>query len=421
MGDLTTMISFLKKTADNLEEIRKKLDTIQEFFNNNFSNVEQIRLDEIKVLQDAFFHEPDALPKEIAKRYDDEYKQQEKIFNEKIQELQKEKKSLQKRLASANENRIALQKSIRRNNQKLDKQEEKIKKKVVELEQEINAYNEKIDELNTGFGIIINLFRMRKLQEKKELLLLDRDTLAEDIEEIRQKWQEKMTAYSTEEDTIQEEWNTVQVELSIISEKLDHLIEHRDQLVGKAAFIKVLDSLNGNEPFLVKVEGSVPDSCPRCKSENQKNKFFCQYCGERLSSDRKEIIGSLAEISELNSVYHSLQEGLKQSVSFLALIRGIRKGIEEFQKSVESVKESQDQYSALPKLNIDVPDISMEFSEKIAELSKEIDVPFYNLHPTEFSTSLEKYTDKIFTESRIEKFFVKMGDELNKTTEEQWG
>ena len=421
MGDLSTMISFLKKTADKLEEIRKKLDTIQEFFNNNFSNVKQIRLDEIKVLQDTFFHDPDALPKEIAQRYEDEYKKQEKIFDEKIRELQKEKKSLEQKHATADEKRRALQKNIRINNRKLDNREEKIKTKVEALEQEIHAYNQKIDELNTGFGIVTNLFRMRKLQEKKELLLLDRNTLAEDIEDIRQKWQEKMEAYSTEEDTIQEEWNTAQVELSIISEKLDHLIENQAELVGKAAFINVLDSLNGDEPFLSKVEGAIPDSCPRCKSENRKNKFFCQYCGERLSSDRKEIVDSLAEISELNSVYHSLQEGLKQSVSFLALVGGIRKGIEEFQKSVESVKESQDQYSALPKLDIDVPDISMEFSERIGELSKDIDVPFYNLHPAEFSTSLDKYSDTIFTESGIEKFFVTMGDELNRTTKEQWG
>ena len=48
-----------------------------------------------------------------------------------------------------------------------------------------------------------------------------------------------------------------------------------------------------------------------------------------------------------------------------------------FIKSVNSVKDSQDKYSTLPALKIDVPEFSEEFSANIKKLNPKVDVDFY--------------------------------------------
>jgi hypothetical protein len=127
----------------------------------------------------------------------------------------------------------------------------------------------------------------------------------------------------------------------------------------------------------------------------------------------------LAEVGELNSVHANLLEGITGSVSILALMKSIGTGVGEFIKSVESVKASEDKYP-LPKLTIDVPEFTKKLADKIVEFNPKIDVKFFNLHPLEFSSSFADYTDKVFTDSNIEKFFSGMGNELNKTTKAQW-
>jgi predicted nucleic acid-binding Zn-ribbon protein len=421
MGSLASMIEFLTNTSEELDDIKNKLDKIQEYFNNNFSNVNQIRIAEIEFLQNEFFENRESFPVEISKLYDDEYRKQEGIFNNNIEEMRKKKEKLRREFESINNKKLDLMKKIRTSNMRLDNREEKLKREVLSLEEAINLYNKKIDDLNTGLGFITNIFRMKKIQKEKDKLIEERDSLVEDIEDIRQKWQEKGVKYADEEGKIQEEWNNIQVELSLISEKLANLTEKKSELVAKATLNSVVENLKGDEHYLLnQIEVEIHDTCSRCHSKNSSNKFFCHFCGERFSRDRKDILGSLVEIGELNEVYRNLQEGLKQSVSFLALVRGIQKGIDEFKKSVESVKESQDQYPSLPDLKIDVPEFSMSFSKHIDELNSKIDIKFYNLHPIEFSKSLEQYTDRLFNESNIENFFNKMGDELNRTTKEQW-
>ena len=102
------------------------------------------------------------------------------------------------------------------------------------------------------------------------------------------------------------------------------------------------------------------------------------------------------------------------------MIKGINLGVKEFIKSVDTVKDSQDKYSALPNLKIDVPEGSRSFASKISELKPKIVEKEGEVHPEKYKKIFDEYTENVFTEKNIESFFTKMGDELNKTTEEQW-
>jgi len=305
-------------------------------------------------------------------------------------------------------------------NSKLDVREEKLKTRVDLFQNEIDDYNRRIDELNTGFGFLVNFFHMRNIQKKKDSLLEKQKSIIEEIDDVRTVWEDRLKAYRGETEKIENEWKDARVDLSMISEKVETLKKNRDVIIKRAAFGVSLGTLSGGEKYISSGRAGGPEKCRRCGSENTSNMFFCRYCGERFSDDRKDIMGSLGEVGELNAVYRDLEAGMKQSVSFLALMKGLKKGLEAMKKSVSSVKESQDKYSALPKLKIDVPGESRDLSRRIGQLEDEIDVSFYNLHPGEFSQSFKKYSDGVFTDKNIEVFFKKIGDELNSTTKAQW-
>ena len=112
---------------------------------------------------------------------------------------------------------------------------------------------------------------------------------------------------------------------------MENLKKSRGKLIKKAAFISALEEIEGNENFLAeKKMDKPPEKCPRCKSENSGNRFFCNFCGERYSKDRLDVGGSLVEVGELNRVHGSLLKGITGSVSFLALVNGLAKGLDEF-------------------------------------------------------------------------------------------
>jgi hypothetical protein len=91
-----------------------------------------------------------------------------------------------------------------------------------------------------------------------------------------------------------------------------------------------------------------------------------------------------------------------------------------FLKSVKDVKKTEDTYSELPTLKIDVPEISMKFTGHLKELEKKLEIDFSGIHPAEFASKMFKETETLFTIKNIETYFTAMGDELNKRTKEQW-
>lgn len=422
MGSLKGMLQFLGQNQDILERITGKLGKIQEYFNNNFSNVSMIRENEIEFLQKEFFSDPGFFNEKIRNGYSSEIKNQEEMYRKNFEELRIELKKSREEMESTDKKRVELLKRIKSSNRALDRKEEKLKDDITRFEKRISEFNKKIDELNTGFGFVLNLFKMKKLENEKEELMDTRDMHVESIEEIRSKWEEKSKEFKETEKEVRSSWNEAQVKLSMIKEKIDYIKRNREEIIRKAAFMGTLNSLKGDEDFLIKnVSSQKPGKCKRCGSENRENIFFCFYCGERFAEDRPDKVGSLIEVGELNEVYNKLLGGIKRSVSFLALMKGLNKGVKEFIKSVRSVKDSQDKYPSLPNLDINIPDFTLKFYDILKDLETKIDVAFFNLHPAEFSQSLEEYEKKVLTDKNIEKFFSKMGDELNSTTKEQWG
>ncbi len=420
MGSLGKMIDFLEETEGEVKDIREKLEEIQEYFNGNFNNITKIRTREITWLQEAFFEEESEFPKELVQSYEKNLPSARESFEKQFKNLTQRMQKLRGSMTTNDVKRAEIIAAIRGNNKKLDNREEKLKASVGNYEADLAEYNNRIDELNSGFGFIINFFKMKAIQKEKDRLIDRRDDLIDQIEEIRGKWQEQMLKMEEKDTAMQDQWLEEKAELSMTEEKLSILEHNRELLIQRAAFMDSLQDLTGREKFGIQGAPSKPGGCRRCKSDNTSNYYFCRYCGEPFGEDRQDITGSLGELGELNIAFEDVQKGIQESVSFIALMKGLLKGIDVFTGSVKDVKKSQDQYSTLSKLKIDVPGGSAEFSDKIKKINDSLGVKFKNLHPAEFAESFKKYSEEVLTDKKIEAFFTAMGDELDRTTKEQW-
>jgi|GEM_PF-871975 len=421
MGSLADMISFMDSGLGTTKRIYEKLNEIENEYNSNFNNVIKIRNREIEFLQKEFFNNREDFPDEIGKYYDKAIPEQTKLFDKQLMELQAKKETMEQELQTAKSLKKENFTELRKTNKDLDRSEEKLKRKIAELDDEIAQYNATIDELNSGFGIISNIFKMKKIEKKKNEIIEKRDHLISTIEGIRNKWIKMEEKLDKADDTIQKDWSDIQTDYSVLAEKIENLIINREKFIEKAAFNDALKQLQGNEKFIIKeIDAEKPEKCERCKNKNKSNLFYCNYCGEPFSQDRKDILGSLVETGELNRIFDSLQEGIKGAVSILALIKGLRDGMKTFKKSLSDVKNTESKYSQLPTLKIEVPVVSRKFLEELMEFEKSIDIKEHSSHPSDFVYKTKEETEKYFTDKHIEKFFKAMGDELNKTTKEQW-
>lgn len=421
MADLKKMLQFLDETGETVNGINKKLSSVQEFFNKNYNNVNAVRNEELEFLQTEFFAEPAIIPSEIRKAYEKNLKTAEVAFTENLSALKKVKTALEEKMKEADKTRLEYARSLKNSNTDLDIKEEAIKAGIADLEEKITEYNKTIGEMATGFGFFINIFKMKTIEKEKKELLTKRAELIDRIEAVRNQWAQAEKDVGGKDAELKRAWAEMQTEYALLSEKIGTLENDMDGLVRKSAFYDALNTLSGREKFAaLKTQVQKAETCPVCGSRNEENLFFCRYCGSRFAGNRPDVEGSLVEVGELNKVFADLTGGIRESVSLIALMRGVKGGIDTFVKSVRSVKDTQDKYAQLKDLNLDIPDVSDDLAEKLKTFEKSLDVKFYNLHPQDFAQTVKQTTDRILSAENIEKFFTLMGDELNKSTKEQW-
>ena len=422
MGSLAEMIEFLEAADRDLGLFYGKLEEVQRHFDSNVNNVIAVREAEIGFLQDAFLAGPGQFPESFRREFDEQSRAQAVLFDAQLDGLRLKRDEKARLLSELESRRNEHAKTVRQHSTGLDEREEDLKRRVAELETDISAYNARIQEMSSGLGFMLNLFKMKRIERQKMDLLAQRDKIVPEIEAVRAGWQEKATEFAAREAALHDEWNILRVETAFVSEKYAHLLKDREVLIRKSAFLAAAGKLSGDSCRLMPEQPPVESvSCRRCRIKNRTQRFFCLYCGERFAADRPDVAGSLVELGELNQVHASLEEGIRECAAFLGLLKGLRDGLAAFKKSVESVKQSQDKYSALSKLKIEVPPACRDYTRQLAELGPRVDVEYMYLHPREFAAHYRKLGEGLLAPARIEGFFKQMGDELNRTTKEQWG
>jgi len=414
MGRLKDFYGYLEERRGLLSEVEQHLCKLQEKYESYFSEITKVRDSEFKQLREIILTDRGKLPNDFNQALDKNLQKQERQFDGKLEDLKRERDKLQteaeeKRRASSKD-----EKAVRRKNVELDREEEELKARNQNLLTQIAEFNRRIREMGKGFGFFTNLFKMRALQKERKLLDEQQADLAARIDRLRQRWQERDARHHEKETQYRSDWVKLSTEAAALQTKIEYLESSRTRIVQRSAMEQVLFDLQPNlaEPK----QGDPP--CPRCKMPNPKTHHFCHICAMRLSEDRPDFSGSIREIAEVNIHHARFSEGMQACQEIIGLVRGLKTGLEAFEKSVDDVMDSERRYP-LPKLQINVPNKSMNYGKHFDGL-KQVVAADLGLHPKVFAKKIQTMTSEVFTENRIKDYFETMGEELSRQAEKQW-
>jgi hypothetical protein len=306
------------------------------------------------------------------------------------------------------------EKSIRKKNVKLDREEEALKARNEKLLAQITEFNRRIKEMGRGFGFFTNLFKMRALHKERKILDQEQADISARIDNLRQRWEQKEQHHHEQEGKRKREWVDLSTEASALQTKIEYLEGSQTRIVQRSAMKQVLLDM---KPALSDPKKGDP-ACPRCKMPNPQSHRFCRICAIRLTEDRPDFAGSIDEIAEINIHHARFSDGMQACQEIIGLVRGLKTGIEAFQRSVDDVMDSERRYP-LPKLQIDVPKKSMDYGKHFDGLKQSLGQDL-SLHPQAFAKNIQTMASEIFTENRIKDYFETMGEELSRQADSQW-
>ena len=414
MGRLKDFYGYLEERRKLLAEIEERLCKLQEKYESYFSEISKVRDSEFKQLREIILTDRSKLPGDFNRALDENLKKQERRFDGKLEDLKRERDKLQKEAEEKRRASSRDEKAIRKKNVVLDREEEKLKDRNQQLLAQIAEFNRRIRDMGKGFGFFTNLFKMRALQKERKLLDEQQSDLAARIDRLRQRWQERETSHHEKETKYRRDWVEISTEAAALQTKIEYLESSRTRIVQRSAMEQVLFDM---QPSLAEPQQNDPP-CPRCKMPNPKTHHFCHICAQRLTEDRPDFSGSIAEIAEINIHHARFSEGMQACQEIIGLVRGLKTGLEAFEKSVDDVMDSERRYP-LPKLQINVPQKSQDYGKHFDGL-KQMTAADLSLHPKVFAKKIQTMTSEIFTENRIKDYFETMGQELSRQAEKQW-
>ncbi len=414
MARLKDFLTFVEGRARVVADAEKRLTEIQRRYETYFTEVSRVRESELSQLSAHLAAKDAVLPPDIAAALERARAEAEKGFDGELTAVRERREALLAQAEKVRQESRQEEAAVREKNADLDGKEEALKAKNSELLARIDDYNARIRTLASGFGFFKNFFSMRSLAAERKALDDEHDALAAQIDRLRRAWVEREQAYSAGEAARQEKWTRLKTEASALQAKLDSLAGARPAIVFRTTTEKVLFARAPKLPV------STPEDpkCPRCKAPNARPLHFCRICAQRLLADRPDFEGSLVEIAELNQHHRDFSEGMRSCQELIGLVRGIKTGLENFRKSVQSMIANEARYP-LPKLQLDVPAAAQSYGRELEAL-RELDAQQGSEHPLQFGLRVAQVVEKRFTESALKGFFKSMGDELSRQARAQW-
>jgi predicted nucleic acid-binding Zn-ribbon protein len=414
MGNLREFKKFLDGRAEVLGRAEEALCAMQEKYEAFFHEVGSVREGELQQLREHVLTNRASLPNDFVKQLDEARERAERDYERKLSELKTTRDDLLREAEDIRRKSEVVEDGVRRENVELDTKEEALKAEVATILPRIEEYNRRIREMSSGFGFFKNLFAMRELQKERKVLDERQATLSAQIDSLRKDWESKEAGHVEREGRFRGRWVELKSEADAIETKIEHVTSMRSRLIERTM---LEGALYPYRPETAPVTADDPN-CLRCGQPNPVANHFCRLCAQRLKADRPDFAGSLYEIAELNLHHEIFSDGMKACQELIGLVRGLKSGLESFTKSVEEMIGTEKKYP-LPKLDIEVPQWSVEYGRKfdrLVELGSQKDV----FHPKELADSIEETTKKVYTEKQIKQFFETMGEELSRRAEAQW-
>jgi hypothetical protein len=405
---------YITERSDVIDQILGRLRHAQAKYETFFKEVCSVRESELQQLSAHIAagrgHLPGNLDTELetaARLARDEF---ERKFNEQVGRCE----VILQNAESARQKALAIEADSYRENVDLDGQEEALKARNEVLLSDIAKFESSIRVASTGFGFLMHLPQLRRLQKAKRELEKEQADVCAHIEVLRARWAAREPEVLGQVNKLEGEWTQQMKAASEIQARLEYLRNSRQRMIGRSALELVLFQ-RAPQPTDI-ARGSPP--CPRCGAQSATSRFFCAVCAQRLGPDRPDFEGSMEELAELNQHHRQFSDAMRAGQELIALISGIGSGLRSFSKSLSSMIATESK-CPVPKLRIQVPPPAVEFGRTFEQF-----LAFYSdgrsLLPREFVAQEKQVTQRL-NENSIGRFFETMGNELSRCAKAQWG
>jgi DNA repair exonuclease SbcCD ATPase subunit len=415
MGNLSEFASQLMTWRAGLWRTEARLCQVQEKFETFFAEIERAREGELGQLREHLLAQRGGLPGDLDAELDAAWEDAEAELDAELATLRERHQALVAKAEEARTRSMNRERSVHQKNADLDAQEEALKLRNAELLHRIDDFQRRIRVLGYGFGFFKNLFALRPLQRERAELKEEQEDVRARIESLREAWNKADQDWAAEEEALQANWIDHTTQAQAVQAKIDHIAQVRLRLLERSALERVLF---GREPKLPTGPSEGGVACARCQTDNHPEQHFCAICGQRLTEDRPDLLGSLAEVAELNRHHRRFAAGVKACQEIIGLVRGLVSGLTNFRESVDSMIDSQQRYP-ISELVIDVPQEAIQFGAHFDRLEAAAKVE-ESLHPVAFAAQIEAVMENVYSEENIRGFFETMGEELSRQADSQW-
>lgn len=273
----------------------------------------------------------------------------------------------------------AIVKKFMKMNPEYDAREENEKMQLASLEGNVRTLSDNIRTLKSGFGFITNYFTIRELRRRLDEKLVSFNLSRASLDGIRREFYRTKTDKEAEEKKLEERYREAVAKLSYARESHARLSGDFDAACVVEAASETFREFD--EKALRGLSGDVADM----------EKFVAMM---KLSND--------------------YEKGLKSAAEEIGFLTGVRSGLLNIRKTLESLLAQYNSYSQyLKPLSFDVPPECEKFSEAVSSYAKKIvDDKALGLHPGEYLKIVEPFHADTLNEAGVKKMFEKLGDAI---------
>ena len=379
--DLDDFYRYLQDKSAELQAAYKEIEEVQFQFNDLFKQ-------ELAAWQGVFstvFPQVLAgrkgLPGDFAAQIDRAEQEELAALKKEIAELDQQVSESRSKMDKLTEQAQEATKALRGENPDLNNTEEEIKAELQESEDEYARLYEQIDKLDNGpFGWLTHAGQLSKLKGQQGTAKRKQAKLLNRLREVRQEWQEKITAAGERQSLFRKEWEDISVKTAQAQGRLDYVQANLDALAAQNAVQKTLEGL------------------------------------EQAPLVPGELGTALADLARRNQVRREYEVGLRAVAEALGLTKGVGEGMTRFQKSVATVLEEQRRYN-LKQIKVELPERVVQLNETWKALRTQVkDEKYLGKHPLEFSRIIDGAIKERLTDASIQDLFETMGHALDEAT-----
>jgi len=414
MARLEDVRDYLENRLGVMTSTEERLDALQQKYETFFAEISRARNHELGQLVEETLSRLDELPQWFREAVEKERKAVEEGLHDEIGRLKRRESYRRKKAARLRQESLEAEERLAAESREQDELEERWERELATVEKELEEVEAQIRTLSRGLGFFSNIGRMRPLDRRRRELATRRQELAVRLEGLRGAWAGKLEQAAAEEEQRRKGWVQAETEAAALAARLEALRMERPRLVARTVVERVLGSRETPYP-----EAAESDpACPRCAMPNAPGSPFCRICALRLKEDRPDFEGSLEEITELNYHHRRFAEGMKATQETLALVRGIRSGLEALLKSVREMIEVRKKHN-LAELDLSVPESSWSYGRLFDEIAVLVRDDI-RLHPLVFASWVQQVTEGRVSEEQLKAYFEAIGEELSRAAKDQW-